>query len=122
MLTAIYNGTEEIILSDESERTLFHKLNNVESGLSEVRTSLGSLAAVLNHMGGDFNKLEGILESLEKLLYGKGEMATLGIMSRIMQLERQEARREKLTWICLTAIVGLIIEFIWRIILTNGLK
>jgi hypothetical protein len=107
--------SEGIILTEDHIKDIYEKLNAVEQNVGGVRSSISELHVVLKHVSGDFDRMEEVLESLEKMLYGKGGDATnIGLMTRIIHLEHLEEKRQAaINWIWVV-IGGLIVEGIIR--------
>jgi hypothetical protein len=104
------------LMTDEAIREIYKKLSHVESSVGDVRSNIGNLKVMLEHMNGDFDRLEEMLESLERIMYGKGATTPVGMLTRIVHLERLEERRQAMIRWLWIAIGGLIIEGAIRLI------
>jgi len=108
-----------VTLEPDVVNQIYLKLNSVEGNVGEVRASIGNLKTMLEHMDGDFDRLEGMLGDLEKILYGKGDHTAIGFLSRLQLLETAEKKREQMMLAIWVAIIGLVAEGIWRFIVSH---
>lgn len=102
-------------MTDEAVQKIYDKLGIVEHSVGDVRLNISNLKVMLEHMDGDFNRLEDMLESLERIMYGKGSTTPVGMLTRIVHLERLEERRQAMIRWLWIAIGGLVIEGTMRL-------
>lgn len=107
-----------ITLDEHTVREIYNKLNSVEGSVSDVRNTITSLKTILEHMDGDFDRLENMLNQLERILYGKGETSSAGLQARILAIEKAEEKRQTMWTAVWLAIIGLVAEALWRFVTT----
>lgn len=105
-----------VILPEGTVREIYQKLNTVEASVGDVRTNIGGLKVMLEHINEDFDRLETVLNQLERILYGKGEASAVGLLTRLIQLEKSEERRQAMFWWIGTAVGGLVLKAVFELI------
>ena len=97
-------------MTDEASRDLWKKLSELEKSFVAVSTSVSGFKITLEHIDEDFDRIEKLLGQLEVLLYGKGQQPGISLITRIIELEKSEERRQRgLLWVW-AAIIGLIFD------------
>ena len=100
-------------LTEDHATNLYKKIEGVNSSISEMNKTLGQMQVSLSFLGEDNDRLDRLITRLDHMLYGKNGESP-GVLTRLIQLEKAQADREKINWIFYALVLGIIAEAVGR--------